>query len=478
MPAYSRTQGPVLPPPAATQATAVPSLPIWGRAGQTCSGPQVQSTVEQKGVFGLAVRRVTRRSAVVTAVLAALLALAGCGEDFSPPSLVDKLRVLGVRAEPPELQFAGDSKLEPLVVGFDPAAKLCYNWAYCAFAWSKDGNYKCLDPDLQVDLGADPSAAVNLGHAFQALQNAGKVFDKLGLTPPGGTSTPTQASNLACIPGGQEPTGPGGAGFGSAGDLPESYVLFKFAEAGVYGGNCPTSSAVALATPCIDRDRCLAGFKRIGLAPFPSTCTAFDAAKEPACGQDPTTCPISQVCGCDGKNYNNDCTRVAAKVAKAYDGTCRSANTSPSEPGIGLRLVSKDTAAAVAKGVDWPADVTPTISAGASLQLWPRWVASDKQVIGPSVDTASTKPLVEDLIYSWFAEAGVFEKQKTVDEFPENTWVAPSVPVGKTELLVPIWLVVRDGRNGTQWSKRQVLVKNGANMSKNPLCLAGVQGCL
>jgi hypothetical protein len=411
------------------------------------------------------------------AALALAMALGGCGEDFTPQSVVNKIRVLGVRASPPELQFAGDTQLEPLVAGFDADAKLCYAWAYCPFAWSKDGNFKCIDAELQIDLGQDPSATVNLGHVFASLQNAGKVFDKLGLNPPAGTSTASVQADLSCSPSGKAPSGPGGVGFSSAGDLPESYVLFQVSEASVYGGNCPATSAAALAKPCTDRDRCISGYKRLGLAPMPSSCPAFDPVAEPGCAKEPALCPNSLVCGCDGKNYNNDCARVAAKVAKAYDGECRSANLSPSAPGIGLRLPATDSAAAVAKGIDWPADATPVIAEGSAIQLWPRFLATDKQVIGPSTDPSNPKPVVEELVYSWFTDSGRFEKLKTVDEFPENTFTAPTLASNQSEALVPLWLVVRDGRNGTEWTKRQMIVKKGASMAKNPLCALGVPGC-
>lgn len=405
------------------------------------------------------------------------LAAAGCGEDFTPQSVVDKIRVLGVRATPPELQFAGDTQLEPLVAGFEPGAQLCYAWAYCPFAWSKDGNFKCIDPELQIDLGQAPTAVVNLGHVFASLQNAPKVFDKLGLNPPAGTSTGKVQADLGCSPGGKAPTGPGGVGFSSAGDLPESYVLFQMAEAAVYGGTCPKSSAAALATPCTDRDRCIAGFKRLGLAPMPSSCAPFDPKAEPPCAKEPALCPNSLVCGCDGKNYNNDCARVAAKVAKAYDGECRSPNLSPSVPGLGLRLPATDSGAALAKGIDWPADATPVIAEGSEIQLWPRFLPADKQVIGPSTDPSNPEPVVEELIYSWFSDAGRFAKLKTVDEFPENTFTAPSLPAGKTEVLMPLWLVVRDGRNGTEWTQRYLRIKKGTKLTQNPLCALGVAGC-
>lgn len=411
------------------------------------------------------------------AVLALSAVLGGCGEEFTPQSVINKIRILGVRATPPELQFAGDTQLEPLVAGFEPGAKLCYAWAYCPFAWSKDGNFKCIDPDLQIDLGQDPSAAVNLGHVFASLQNAPKVFDKLGLNPPAGSSTDSVKADLSCSPGGKAPAGPGGVGFASSGDLPESYVLFQVAEASVYGGSCQATSALALAKPCVDRNRCISGYKRLGLAPMPAVCKPFDPVAEPPCAKEAALCPNSLVCGCDGKNYNNDCGRVAAKVAKAYDGECRSANLSPSVPGIALRLPALDTAAAVAKGIDWPADATPVVAEGAAIQLWPKFLPADKQVIGPSTDPSNPKPLVEELVYSWFTDSGRFEKLKTVDEYPENTFTAPTLPAGKTEALVPLWLVVRDGRNGTEWTKRQMIVRKGASMAKNPLCALGVSGC-
>jgi hypothetical protein len=45
------------------------------------------------------------------------------------------------------------------------------------------------------------------------------------------------------------------------------------------------------------------------------------------CVTRPETCSqrVEPVCGCDGKSYSNDCTRLLAGVQKDHDGECKSA---------------------------------------------------------------------------------------------------------------------------------------------------------
>lgn len=411
-------------------------------------------------------------------VLGLGLYVAACTDDFEPPYRVAKLRVLGIRATPPELGFASPSNLQMLAVGEHAGAQLCYAWAFCPFAWSKDGNFRCLDPDLQVDLGTAPTATVGMTTLFQSLANAGKVFDKLGLKSPAGTSTAGQTPDLGCIPGGQAPAGPGASAFGGA-DLPDGYVLFQVAEAKDLGGSCPTSPAAMLSKPCGDRTTCVAGFKRIGLAPMPGACAPFDPQAEPPCAKDPAVCAAVTECGCDGKNYANACERAAAQVSLAYVGQCRSANTNPDLQGVGMRVVSVDLAKEISRGVDWPVDATPVVAPGGQVQLWPRWDPADIQVIGPSNDPKATKPVEETLLFSWFATAGDFDKSRTWHGAPDVLYTAPTLNSGEASRLVTVWLVVRDERNGTGWLQRQLLVKPGANMAKNPVCslALGSPGC-
>ena len=57
--------------------------------------------------------------------------------------------------------------------------------------------------------------------------------------------------------------------------------------------------------------------------PEPGKCGGADLAG--VCVSIPPTCPkeIRQVCGCNKKNYNGDCPRWKARVAKNHDGACR-----------------------------------------------------------------------------------------------------------------------------------------------------------
>lgn len=421
-------------------------------------------------------RRPSSTNSIATALaMAAMAGLLGCGQDFAPPSLVDKFRVIGVRAEPPEIRLTQASTLDMLLVGHDPTAPMCYAWAFCPFAWSKDGNFGCIDPDVQVDLGTGPTATVGFFHVIQALQNAPKVFDKLGLKPPTGASTSAQKPDAGCFAGGVAPeAGQGGMGSFGGADIPEMYVLFQAGLASAYGGTCPTSAAAMLAKPCADRSRCLAGYKRLTIAPMAGACLAFDPAAEKPCPKDPLVCAQNTVCGCDGNNYANDCARIAAKVAKKHDGRCQSANENPKLHGVGLRLPASDLAADVSRGVDWPLEATPVVAPGAALQLWPRFDPKDKQVIGPSQDPKATKPDMETLLFSWFTTGGTFDSDRSFDDLPQMGLVAPTLDAGKTEKLVTLWLVARDGRNGTSWLQRQLLVQKGAPAKPNPLCALGL----
>lgn len=176
-------------------------------------------------------------------VLACTVLLAACGQSYDPPSLINKIRVLAIRADPPVLRSTGPTTLEPLIVGVPAGEQLCQAWAFCPFAWPKDGNFRCFDPRLQSDLGTSVGATVTPAHLFKALAEAPAVFEDLGLKLP---------DNL-------------GAGGGATDEPPslEAYVLFKFATAASEGGSCPTDVAAWLEQPCTDRDACIAGYKRL-----------------------------------------------------------------------------------------------------------------------------------------------------------------------------------------------------------------------
>jgi len=219
--------------------------------------------------------------------------------------------------------------------------------------------------------------------------------------------------------GGKQPSLKDAAGF-------EVYVRFKVAEAGGpdVGGTCPTDALAWLAKPCTNRSRCLAGYKRLALVTSPE------------------------------KMHKN-----------------------PVITGLELN------------GVDWPADVTPTVpcyrgddqygqSGVGAVTMTPAWTAESQETIGPNPDASKKKPLVEGLLFSWLSTAGDWRKQRSFDEVPENEFLPPDYG-GKATQRVRIWVVARDGRNGTTWLSRQIDVQSGAKSDINPLCVMDpkLDGC-
>lgn len=90
--------------------------------------------------------------------------ISGCTSPFDPAAYVTGLRVLGVKAEPPEIAPGETSSLSALVVDTDGAA-VSYSWA------------SCLDPPGPNDPGINPDCVTQDSAPF--------------LTPLGGAATTT-----------------------------------------------------------------------------------------------------------------------------------------------------------------------------------------------------------------------------------------------------------------------------------------------
>ena len=107
-------------------------------------------------------------------IAAAALSLWGCADEFSDYNQVDKLRVLALRAEPPDLQFEDETVLEALVAGEVDR----YEWSWCPFPFADGLTGECAVPEadfrqLVADAGGeqDPPPFLLGTEASQPYQN-------------------------------------------------------------------------------------------------------------------------------------------------------------------------------------------------------------------------------------------------------------------------------------------------------------------
>jgi hypothetical protein len=82
------------------------------------------------------------------AVALALLAAPGCGASFDPLSLVEKPRVLGIVASPPDLPLDGTTRLDLVAAFPDEVASVA--WTACPLSLGSAAQYACAVPELPV----------------------------------------------------------------------------------------------------------------------------------------------------------------------------------------------------------------------------------------------------------------------------------------------------------------------------------------
>ncbi len=368
---------------------------------------------------------------IAPALLLCLLVGGACDRvEFEPRTLVNRMRVLAVRAEPPALGFGGKSQLSMKVVTFEGDEPLCHAWAFCLMgALQQTDNLSCLDDDLLVPLGVAPEATVTFAQVMETFGNVGKVMEKLGLNPPEDQLAQDKPDEKQCPEDGEKPL-----------DFNEFPIYFKVAAASEFGGTCPTDPLAMLAPACTDRKHCVGGFKVMRIA-------------------------LKQV--------TKDC-----KTSILPDSFALHAN--PKLVGITM------------EGVDWPQGLVPTlapvkeddtVTAGPpdsdkrGVELIPKLSEDSIEVLYKSKEPGLADP-TERIVFSWLSTAGRFSYGRSSDKAPDTRFRAAPLadnPDGE----VRIWVVVRDGRGGVDWLERKVKVGTPLVGDDGPLCaLDGtLEGC-
>lgn len=346
-------------------------------------------------------------------VLAAALGLAACSPEFDPASKIEKLRVLALRAEPPELDPAGvqTAALTSLVLRADDAAgarrtTTVVHLACVPVPGSPDPTFCVMlanlrDPAVAIAAGARDAcaarAAVDPGVAsstWPAVDLAGFEVCQDGVCAPASVGgTPLQPARLAVPPG--------------------------------------------LAFPAAGPERIL-GVQAVVLA------FAVDATPDELVAGVGTACPAGDVAGnlaalWASREHVLSTKRVTIRGPDATDAP----NRNPAVAGIVAGAVPLDPLAAttVTAGIVELAPL-PAPGAAGSPEVYTKRDAS-----GAAIETGP-----EQWVYSWFSTAGELEDLHTRSATDPDKWTVWSS--GPAKLVV----VVRDLRGGTGWAVRDAIL--------------------
>ncbi len=356
-------------------------------------------------------------------VVAAALALAACSPEFDPASRIEKLRVLAIRAEPPELDPAGlqTATLTSLVLRADFDAEPARTTTVVHLA--------CL-PLPGVDA---PSSCVLLA----------------GLKDP--AAFLAQFAPASCAGGGG---GGGGGGLGM--DLVPPVLAGVEVCAGGVCGPATLSGGAALPLPTVsvparyfldpppEADATLlANQQRLGTQAV-VLAFALDATPDELAAGSGGPCPEADAVTRLAELWSTrehvlSTKRVQIRGPQALD----PANRNPAIAGITAGAATLDDPAiltTVAPGETW---VAPLEAAG------PEGIPETYRKLDANGDVIELA--AEEWVYSWFSTAGELEELHTRGA-ETNRWSA--LARGTRAKIV---VVVRDLRGGTGWAVRDVV---------------------
>lgn len=107
--------------------------------------------VDRNEVCGEArMRRAGSRAALFVVGAAVAVFISACGQEFEPFNLVEGLRVLAIRAEPPELLPGDRAEIVPLIHAPQGEA-VSYRWSWCPFASGRVSGFDCVVDQETLD---------------------------------------------------------------------------------------------------------------------------------------------------------------------------------------------------------------------------------------------------------------------------------------------------------------------------------------
>ncbi len=108
-------------------------------------------------------------------------------------------------------------------------------------------------------------------------------------------------------------------------------------------------------------------------------------------------------------------------------------------------------------GADWPKDLVLEVNQDDELLLE---LVVDEATLQAYSEGGEERE--EEALISWFASAGELDRERSDGEDPTVAWTVGGLGFeewdGATDLEITLWAVLRDGRGGTDWTQRTVLV--------------------